>query len=300
MNEENRGKIELVIAMVISGTVGLFVLESGQSSYNAVFFRCLFGSIFLITYCAFKGHFKVLELTKKQWLLILGSGVAVVLNWVLLFESYKHTSISISTVAYHTQPLFLVVFAAIFLGEKLKAYNLVYIFLAFLGVILIIDPSEQSVADGDQIYGLMFALAAAVLYAIATLIIKLLEGVKPHFIATLQVSLGFCLLLPFVNFDLAPTSAESWAWLVGLGVLHTSIMYILLYSSFQKVPTGSIAVLSYIYPSVAIVVDYLFYGQSLSIIQFVGIVMIAVAGFGNNMKVNVLTLVPAYKRAYGS
>lgn len=297
MNLENRGKIELIIAMALSGTIGMFVLESGQPSYNAVFFRCLFGGICLIVYCALKGYLNFLELTKKRWLLIMSSGVAVVLNWVLLFESYKYASISISTVAYQTQPIFLVLLASIVLKEKFEAYNVVWIFLAFIGVVLIVDFYEPSVEKGQQLYGLFFALSAAVLYAVATLIIKQLDGVKPHFIAAIQVSLGCILLLPFANFNVAPSMVEGWAWLVGLGVVHTSIMYILLYSSFQKVSTGSIAVLSYTYPGVAILIDYLFYDQSLSWLQVLGIVLIVVAGFSNNMSINVFNLIPLQKRA---
>ena len=292
MSLERRGKFELIIAMVLSGTVGMFVLESGQPSYNAVFFRCLFGGGCLIAYCAFKGYLNFAELTKKHWLLIISSGVAVVLNWILLFESYKYASISVSTVVYHTQPLFLVFLAALFLREKLESHNLVWVLVALIGVVLIVDPSAANVAKDKQIYGLLFALAAAVLYAVATLIIKQLNGVKPHFIAAIQVSLGCMLLLPFVNFDIVPSAGEQWIWLVGLGVVHTCIMYILLYSSFQKVSTGSIAVLSYIYPGVAILVDYIFYDQNLSWVQIVGVGLIVIAGFSNNRNINVLKLIP--------
>ncbi|EGH17119.1 hypothetical protein Pgy4_29380, partial [Pseudomonas savastanoi pv. glycinea str. race 4] len=40
---QSQGVIQLSLAMLISGTIGLFVVESGQSAINAVFFRCLIG-----------------------------------------------------------------------------------------------------------------------------------------------------------------------------------------------------------------------------------------------------------------
>jgi drug/metabolite transporter (DMT)-like permease len=289
MEQESKGKIELIIAMVLSGTIGVFVLESGQPSYNAVFFRCLFGAICLIGFCWYKGYLNFSQLSKKSLALILVGGVAIVLNWVLLFESYSHASISISTVAYHTQPMFVVIFATLFLGEKLLAHKFFWIALAFSGVILIVNPTGSTVNQEDIIYGIMLAISAAILYAIATLIIKQLSGIKPHFIAALQISLGALLLLPFVDMSVVATTGSHWNWLIGLGVIHTCIMYILLYSSFQKVSTSSIAVLSYIYPVVAILFDYVIYEQSLSVVQFIGIAMIIIAGLGNNMNINIFT-----------
>jgi drug/metabolite transporter (DMT)-like permease len=288
MELEKKGKIELILAMVLSGTIGLFVLESGQPSLNVVFFRCLFGSISLLLFCWYKGYLDFSQLNKKTLFFILAGGVAIVLNWVLLFESYNHASISISTVVYHTQPMFVVLFATIFMGEKLFNHKLLWVGLAFLGVVLIVNPSGNVDVQTDFLYGIGLALAAAILYAIATLIIKQLSGIKPHFIAAIQVTLGTLLLAPFVSWNVIPSDQSAWNWLIGLGVIHTCIMYILLYSSFQKVSTNSIAVLSYIYPVVAILVDYLVYDQSLSIVQVIGMVMIIAAGLGNNMNVNIL------------
>ena len=52
---QQRGSLQMAAAMAISGTVGLFVFESGQSPYNVVFFRCLFGALSLAAYCAASG-----------------------------------------------------------------------------------------------------------------------------------------------------------------------------------------------------------------------------------------------------
>ena len=97
------------------------------------------------------------------------------------------------------------------------------------------------------------------------------------------------LLLPFVDWKNVPGVGEQWGWLIGLGVIHTCILYILLYSSFQKVSTNSIAVLSYIYPGVAILADFLVYDQSLTWLQFIGIGMILLAGLCNNINLNIFS-----------
>lgn len=289
MENKIGGRLELILAMVLSGTIGLFVMESGQPSYNVVFFRCLFGAICLIAYCWYRNYLNFKTIDKRSMMMILAGGVAIVANWALLFESFSHASISMSTVAYHTQPLFVVLFATLFLGEKLASHKLIWIFLAFSGVVLIVNPAEDATNQGNIVAGIGLALGAAILYAIATLITKQLKNIKPHLIATIQITLGVFLLLPLVDFSVVSVVGEHWYWLFGLGLIHTCVMYILLYSSFQKVSTSTLAVLSYIYPVVAILVDYVVYDQSLSALQIVGVVMILAAGLANNMNINLLS-----------
>ena len=45
---ERAGLAQMAAAMTLSGTLGVFVLESGQSAWNVVFFRCVFGALSLL------------------------------------------------------------------------------------------------------------------------------------------------------------------------------------------------------------------------------------------------------------
>jgi drug/metabolite transporter (DMT)-like permease len=81
-----------------------------------------------------------------------------------------------------------------------------------------------------------------------------------------------------------PAENIQWSYLLTLGVVHTCIMYILLYSALQKLPTTRVAVLSFIYPAVAILVDYLVYGRDLSLAQWGGIALILLGSAGVNLK----------------
>nr|WP_284117583.1 hypothetical protein [Streptomyces fragilis] len=47
MTTETKGIAQLTTAMVLSGTIGVFVVESGASSLNVVFFRVVFGALAL-------------------------------------------------------------------------------------------------------------------------------------------------------------------------------------------------------------------------------------------------------------
>ncbi|MEV7398903.1 DMT family transporter [Streptomyces sp. NPDC091267] len=283
-----RGALELVAAMGLSGTLGVFVLESGASSFNVVFFRCVFGALALTGYCLFRGYLRNTGLTRRTLALAALGGVFIVFNWVLLFSAYGRTSISVATVVYHTQPFYVVLLGVPFFRTGLDRHRVGWIVVAFVGVLLVADVSTADLTGGSgYLLGVGQALLAALLYAFATVIAKYLT-IRPELTALIQVLVGIVLLLPFTRLgDTAGIDAR-WGWLVGLGVIHTCVMYILLYSSYQKLTTDRIAVLSFVYPAVAILVDFAVYGHRIGPLQMLGVPLIVAAGLGVNLGLRLL------------
>ncbi|MEU8761136.1 DMT family transporter [Streptomyces sp. NPDC048659] len=275
MRNETRGTLELTLAMVLSGTLGIFVVESGASPFTVVFFRCLFGALALGAYSLARGFLTGHGLTPRTLGLAALAGVFVVLNWVLLFEAYEATSISFATVVYHTQPFFLVLLGAVVLRERIRAAQLGWLGVAFAGLVLV---SGVRPGDTASLAGLGLALAAAVLYAAATVVTKRITGVRPHLIALVQVAVGIPLLLPFADFGEAAGLGTGWGWLAGLGLIHTGVMYVLMYAAYAKLPTARIAVLAFVYPAVAMLADWLAYGHHIGLVQALGVPLIVLAG----------------------
>jgi drug/metabolite transporter (DMT)-like permease len=276
-----RGSLEMTAAMLISGTIGWFVLVSGVPVLDVVFWRCVFGAATLLLICAGFGFLRPGLLTRTTFLLAVLSGVAIVGNWVLLFASYSRASIAIGTAVYNVQPFMLVGLAALLLGEKITAQKLFWLAVSFLGMVAIVSAhGEQGQGGGDYLTGIALALGAALLYAIAALIIKHLTGTPPHLIALIQVSTGVLLLAPWANFSALPQQPEAWASLVTLGMVHTGVMYVLLYSAIQRLPTAVTGALSFIYPIAAIFVDWFAFGHRLELLQWLGVAAILLAAAG--------------------
>jgi drug/metabolite transporter (DMT)-like permease len=276
-----RGSLEMTAAMLISGTIGWFVLVSGVPVLDVVFWRCGFGAATLLLICAGFGFLRPGLLTRTTFLLAVLSGVAIVGNWVLLFASYSRASIAIGTAVYNVQPFMLVGLAALLLGEKITAQKLFWLAVSFLGMLAIVSAhGEQGQGGGDYLTGIALALGAALLYAIAALIIKHLTGTPPHLIALIQVSTGVLLLAPWANFSALPQQPEAWASLVTLGMVHTGVMYVLLYSAIQRLPTALTGALSFIYPIAAIFVDWFAFGHRLELLQWLGVAAILLAAAG--------------------
>ena len=279
--QTHRGTLEMVAAMLISGTIGWFVLLSGLPVLDVVFWRCVFGALTLLLVCALLGHLRLGLLSRVTLMFAVISGVAIVGNWLLLFASYSRASIAIGTAVYNVQPFMLVILAALFLGEKLTLQKLAWLSISFLGMLAIVSAHGGAGQGGDDyLTGIAFALGAAFLYAVAALIIKKLKGVPPHLIALIQVSVGVLMLAPLADFTRLPQGQQTWSILLTLGLVHTGGMYVLLYGAIQKLPTALTGALSFIYPIAAIGVDWVAFDHPLSVLQWLGVVAILLAAAG--------------------
>jgi RarD protein len=272
----------MAAAMTISGTIGWFVLVSGQPVLDVVFWRCVFGSATLLAICAALGFLRRALLTRTVFLLSLVSGAAIVGNWVLLFAAYSRASIGIATAVYNTQPFMLVALGALFLGERITLDKMLWLCLAFAGMLAITQShGSMSYGSGSYLAGIAFSLGAAFLYAVAAVLVKRLTGTPPHLIALIQVCAGIVLLAPFADSArLMHQALPAWLSLIALGIVHTGLMYVLLYGAIQKLPTSLTGALSFIYPIVAILVDWVAFGQKLEWLQWVGVAAILLAAAG--------------------
>jgi drug/metabolite transporter (DMT)-like permease len=287
MDERTRGSFEMAGAMAVLGTIGWFVVSAGVPVLGVVFWRCAFGGLALLVICAALGHLNKRALdSRRLWLAAIG-GVAIVLNWLLLFGAYSRSSISIATAVYNTQPFILVGLGAVFLGERLTKRKVAWLTLAFTGMLLVVlDEGALGGSRSQYLLGIGMSLTAALLWAIAALIGRKLAGTPPHLIALVHTIVGLLLLGPLQTSATLPTQHLSWVLLATMGIVHTGLVYILMYGALQRLPTHLQAVFSFLYPIVAALVDALAFHQYLRPAQLAGCGIILLAVAGTNMRVS--------------
>lgn len=274
------GVWQMSLAMIISGSIGAFVLLSGLPVTDVVFWRCLIGALTLLVFIVLSRQ-PFSRLTRFTLALAVIGGAALVVNWLLLFAAYSRISIGMATVVYNTQPFMLVMMGMV-LGERVSAVKWGWLLLAFGGVVILLSSELTPAHEEGLTTGVLLALGAAFSYALTAIIARKLHPLPAQHIAFIQVLVGVVMLLPLVH---APelTASFPWRYLLILGIVHTGIMYQLLYSAIQKLPTPVTGSLSFIYPLVAMVVDYLVFHHALSAVQLLGGMLILFAAAGNNL-----------------
>lgn len=283
------GTLEMVVAMLLSGSIGLFVIKSGQSPVNIVFFRCLISALCLIPICYYYGHFRKVYFGKKELFLMVTSGLLIIFNWVLLFAAFPKTSISLATIVYHVNPFVILFLGALAFHEKLNKNDVLWTIVAFIGLIVIIGLGSTSV-NSNELVGLGLVLIATTLYSISVLITKKLSNTPPLLIVFIQTLSGAIAMTPFMSVFDNPPIGQQWLFVVGLGVLHTAFLYYLMYSAIKKIPLNNIAILSFIYPISTIVIDYFFFDHVLTSTQVLGAGLILLGVLGVKLHWNIFAV----------
>jgi drug/metabolite transporter (DMT)-like permease len=283
----------MLLAMALSGTIGLLVVESALPPLLVVFARCVLGALGLGLWLAWRREW--VRPRGREWLWLAGGGVALVLNWVALFSAYHHSSIAVATVVYHVQPFLLLALSAL-QGERVERGKLPWLLLALLGVALssglLGTGGLQASHTGPGAWlGVALALLAASLYAGTTVATRRLAHMPPAQIAMLQMLAGGLLLslwaLPLWRCiaDTQPglLSARAGSLVLTLGLVHTAFMYTIMYAAFQRLAAPAIAALSFVYPAMALLVDLAWFGAVPSAAQWAGMACIVAAVAGHRL-----------------
>ncbi|MDE1181946.1 DMT family transporter [Paraburkholderia sp.] len=285
MTPSRQGALSLASGGLLMGTLGVFVEQARLDAMTLVFFRCLFGFASLAIYCTWKGFFTRRAFTRRTVGWALFSGVLMVVQWIWFFDAIHRTSIGVSTVVAHVQPFWVVLISAALFHERLGADRLGWIATAFVGLTLASGVIADDTWRGhpDYLTGIGEALAGSVLYACTTLIARHLTELRPHLLTLMQCAVGIVVLPFFAPLTRVHIDASQWFWLIGMGVFHTGLAYALIYGALPKLTTPVIAVLMFVYPLTAIVVDAVVYGRALSLPQLGGMALIVVASLGVNL-----------------
>jgi drug/metabolite transporter (DMT)-like permease len=277
---ERQGRWLMIGGGLLLGTLGVFVEEAAQDPLTTVWFRCAFGGLALLLFGAATGRLAELRLRGRALLAALAAGALMIVNWALFFAAIPRTSIGVATVAFHVQPLWVMAMGAWWLRERVTRLQVGAALLALLGLGLgtgLLDGTGAGAAQGPHyVAGLLMCLGGSLSYAGVTMIAKMARGLSSFALAGWQCLVGVLLLAWWPVWGAPqgwPALGPAWAWLAGLGVVHTGLAYVVLYAGIARLPAGRVAVLQFVYPAAALLVDWLVYGRALSPLQMLGMAL---------------------------
>lgn len=257
--------------MAIFGTIAPFVrnipVSSGELAlYRAVLAAVMIGLFLLVT----KQKISFANM-KKEVPLLLASGIALGVNWILLFQAYRYTTVSMATLSYYFAPVIVTAVCPILFKEKLTGKQLVCFVMSTVGLVLITGFGSAGRRD---LIGILFGLGAAVFYAGVVLLNKFIQNVDGIHRTFLQFLAAAVVLTPYVmltdGVTLGSLDMAGWGNLLIVGIVHTGVTYCLYFSSLKDLPGQKAAILSYIDPLVAVLVSVLFLGEGLTLWQAIG------------------------------
>ena len=212
--------------------------------------------------------------------------------WVTYYTALPHVDLSIAAGGYYTLPIFITLFAALFIGDDVGVVGWTAVILGFCGVLLILGPQAEDL----NVYVLL-PIVSAILFALAMIITRTKCRKDNALILSLELNVSFIIfgVLGTLLVELwAPTDAEAarnlflfgqWSameatdWFVmALLAVAATVGSVAAAIAYQRGPSAIVATFDFAYVGFAVVWGFLFFSEVPNTITVTGIVLIVGAG----------------------
>lgn len=265
-------RLMMVASMAIFGTLGIFVRNIDVASGELALYRAVLATVLISAFLLMSKSPIPFAKIRRELPFLIGSGIAIGVNWILLFEAYKYTTISLATLSYYFAPVIVTAVCPFLFKEKLTARQIMCFVMSTLGIVLI--TGIGTTGGSNNTIGILCGLGAAVFYASVILLNKFIKNVGGIHRTVLQFLAAIAVLVPYVlstsGISLGGLSAIGWTNLLIVGLVHTGITYCMYFSSLKDLPGQKVAILSYIDPLIAIAISVLVLGEAMTVTQMIG------------------------------
>ncbi|WP_343246255.1 DMT family transporter [Diplocloster hominis] len=285
MKSESRAKATLITAMLLFGSIGLFVKGIPLSSAQIAFTRGFIGCLILLAFGCLGKQKMNWSRIRSNLPVLFASGAAIALNWIFLFQSYHYTTVQTATVCYYFAPVIVTLVSPFLLKERLTPLKVFCIAAAAVGMFLVAGAGGKGPSEP---VGIVCGLLAALFYASVVVLNKFqrnLTGTESTFV---QLAVAALCLLPYVlatgGVGLGALRPLPLFLLLFIGVVHTGIGYLLYFSSLHQLKGQTAAAMSYIDPVSALLMAGIFLGERMTGIQLIGACLVLGAAFASEYK----------------
>lgn len=280
MNAKAKGYILGSIAAASYGMNSLFAIplyKAGMDPDSVLFFRYLFAIPLLGIMIKARG--RSFKIQRKETFPLIIMGLLVALSSLTLFLSYNYMAAGIASTLLFVYPIMVALIMAMVFKEKLALQTIVCMLLALGGIGLLYKSEDGSTLS---LIGTLLVFASSLSYAIY---IVGINQTSLKNVATLKVT--FYVLLFGLSLFVArllysgvlntPDQWYLWANLLALAVFPTAISFLCTTGAIQYIGSTPTAILGALEPVTAIFFGIAVFGESLTVRESFGLVMIIVA-----------------------
>lgn len=264
-----KGYTYLLLAILIWSTQAFVTkLLVGSLGFVMVylFSSLIAGATLLFLYFLNSKNTGFRKLVKKPKEIIFISILLSVSNF-LLFASFSVLNASSVVIVLYTYPVFMGVLNPLLFGNKIRAKEIFGLFLGFFGILIFATNGTLTSLHLTNPYAYLMTLGGAVAWALYLIVQKhfKLEVVSSNGVAFLLSALYILPILPFIGtggFSSGGlTAPQILSMLLYFGIATFGIANILYLVGLKTVKVTSAAILSYMTPVIAVILNYLVLGE---------------------------------------
>ncbi|MDD4461429.1 MAG: DMT family transporter [Eubacteriales bacterium] len=269
-----------ILSMLLFGLNGIVASRIALSSYEIVWLRTMFGSLFLIGVFFLGRKTMVFRHHRKSFIYLILSGVSMGISWMLLYEAYQLIGVSIASLLYYCGPVIVMILSPILFRERLTRNRVISFLVVLAGVYLINGQMPQTQQTGR---GILFGLLSALMYSGMVIFNKKAHGITGLENASFQLLVSFLTVTVFIAFRhglTIPADSVNWPAILTLGLVNTGVGCYLYFSSIGHLPAQTVAIFSYLELLSAVLFSVLLLREVLHPLQIAGaLIMIGGAVF---------------------
>ena len=295
-NSSGGAVLKIISSMVIFGTVGLVRRGIPYGSAMIAFMRGLIATLILVAVRLVrrkkKGAAPDMQALGRNMVLLVVSGALIGFNWILLFEAYRFTTVSVATVCYYMAPVFTMMISPVLLKEKITLKKAICTIVALAGIVLVSgianSGTKGSAVQDANIRGVFYGLGAALLYSIVVNMNKMISNVDGMDRTIFQMAPACIAVLPYwlmtEDFSALRPDTTGVILILVAGIVNTALAYALYFDGIEHVSAQSASILSYIDPAVAVILSALVLGERLTAVTAIGIVLVLGAAMASEIR----------------
>lgn len=295
------GTIQIISAAVCWGTLGIFstyLNQLGFSGWQVTILRIVTAAL-IVLFMLPKLYPQLLKLSAKQWGgLALQSLIGVLGMSLCYFFAVIYVGAGPAVALLYTAPVFSLLFSAVLLQEPITRQS------ALLALVAVFGVGLTMAGDGAQVnWGIGLGLLAGVCYSLYGVLGKrAMHYAHPAplvFFTSIVISAGVLLLLPetYRTYgQLSTLPLATWGYALGLSLIGTVVPFALYMKALEKLPATRASVFTIFEPLTAIALAILLLDQSLSLVQYLGVMLILLAALFNALLNGTTTRVPRWLR----
>jgi drug/metabolite transporter (DMT)-like permease len=270
-NKASHSYILLFISILSISISSIMIKSSNTPTSVAGMYRLFASVILLLPFVSWK-KLRCLEMSKKDWSVVFLAGLFLGLHFLFWMESLVYTSVASSMVILSLQPLFVMIGAYFIFRERVNRVTILCLVTALLGSIVIAwgDLGVSRVAligDGLSLLGTILVSA----YMLAGQ--KVSHKIGSSLYSVIVFFIGGSVLLVYNlsnHFALIDYSSSDWIYFFLLALIPTIFGQSIINMLLKSLGATTISVGIIGEPVLAIILAYLFLGETISSFQFIG------------------------------
>lgn len=269
---QNSGELKIILGSTLFALIPVCVVNGNELSIQGLLFgRLLIAS--LILYLADRNRKKLLKIPIKTIFKLTCWSLLMLGAMVFYFLAIEFSNMSISSTLLGTQPLIIILLAAIMLKEKISKVTIAAGLITIVGVFLVTGVLD--LLSPRYFLGELFAITSAILLSLVFVVQKkYFKQFTGRELVFYQCLFQLPFLIPFLFFNPGNLGLASLTSMVVLGVVCTVFSYTLIYNGIKKVAAQKIGVLQSVEYVVPILIGFIFYNEKQNLIGLLGMALI--------------------------